>query len=408
MDANLLWDKAGDPEKSERYIEGTRRRFAGRPSRASAPTGALKLGHRTALDTDLMPQWLLVGASGQVIAGTNTKESGKQYREEESLWFQLVGRLGVPRGPRLHAGLPLALARGGMHLLVTSSWAGIPGSRRYMIQREQFLKLFRVPSGGCAGDIPVPGDDSAPVAAYPIGGGRVLITNDRPRDPHQGGWQYRVGATILQLPQLPTSDRWDEVRLVRRLGWISCNDSRVILAGLAPDGVVLCNERGIQWTDWVLRPTRSWHQACSPRAFAVGPNGHAVLAAWFDGKAMLVGFSPDGSERFRRHTPSVSAGDPNTLVVDGEGGTILSPPNELHAFGPDGTPRWALQRDSETEALALADGEAMYVDGKRLLVIGRSGKPTEVFESEARLVTAPAEHGGRWYVATAEALLKLK
>jgi hypothetical protein len=181
----------------------------------------------------------------------------------------------------------------------------------------------------------------------------------------------------------------------------------MIHAGASEAGVVLATDRGVQWTDWALRPTHSWPAECMPAALAVGRNGDAALVAEIDRSPWLVAFDAGGTERFRVEVPQSRGVYSDHVIVTDDGRTILSPPGSVLAFDRGGKLRWSLERRGDTAAVALADGHVLFEHAAGLLIADRDGSTRALWTAASPFAAAPVAHDDRWWVATADTLHEL-
>ncbi len=384
MSENPLWSGPEYPLKHpERLLELGRRAMAGREDPIPVPIGQLDARDTTKLSDEITPGRLLVGDQCVVVCS--------------GAFCQVIGPLGKARAELDSGASGLCLDRTGAHLLVT----GVP---RYAGDREQELQSRRMPGGSKVGYVYTdPRHEALEIHRFDD---LYLICSVAPRPRHSNS-KAEAGAMLIHAPSLGLPGIAGRLADVHRVAFSMSYGASMIRAGAGPSGPVFATDRGVQWKDWALRPTVSWPMECRPLAFAVGRSGDAALVAVIHREAWLVAFDADGTERFRVQVPQ-SHGDygPHVIVND-DGGVVLSPTGYLLAFDRAGSRRWAKQRDGINPAVLLADGHVMFGHRTGLWVADPDGTAREVWRGPAPLETSPVAHGGRWWVATADTLYEL-
>jgi len=367
----------------ERVLELGRRAMAGREGPPTVPTRELHVRDTTKLSDEVLPGWLLVGDQGVVVCSGG--------------FCQLIGPLGMARAELDSGASGLCLDRTGAHLLVTSlpRYGGDPWAE---------LQSRRMPGGGKVGYVYTdPRHEAHEIHRFDA---LYLICSVAPKPLHSRS-KAVAGAMLTHAPSLGLPGLAGRLTDVHRVAFSTSYGASMIRAGAGPSGPVLATDLGVEWKDWALRSTASWPMECRPLAFAVGRSGESALVAVIGLEEWLVAFDADGTERFRVKVPQSHDDYGPHVIVNDDGGVILSPAGYLLAFDRAGLRRWAKQRESINPAVLLADGHVMFGHRAGLWVADPGGATREVWRAPAPLETSPVAHGGRWWVATADELYEL-
>lgn len=372
-------DDARSVERDEQRARAAVAEHASVARLPSSPERPLSQRWATPLPEALLPDRVLAGPHGIVVAG-----------RQQCMLTDTSGRI-TGRAPRASAAL--ALSHDGRRLVTTSATAPT-------------VPVVGLPEGDDIGALDFPSRRTLTGVQH-WGDFFLLTAVARPRahaDELSQAW-----ATLSFLPRLPLRDR----KLVssplrnRTIATVFCEDSEIVLAAGNRAGVVLANEHGVQWTDWALRPTATWIRAQRPLAVATDPEGTAYLAAMVDGQPRLLVLDAQGRKRADIPLPDSARVPMSAPLVGPHGRVVLAPPGRVVAYDRDGNSPWEFSRTATSNPAALGGAAALVEHDGGLWVCAWDGQAHRVADLPEPLVAAPVEHDGIWYAASARALYAL-
>jgi hypothetical protein len=341
------------------------------------PGGTLSPKWQVDFGPDFQPRRLLAGPRGVVACGVFMHYEGR---------CRIVRWRGEVVGDVPNEAPGAALDRRGAHLLTTA---------------EDEPAVYRLSNGRGVGGLPVL---DRLVETHRFSSFYLFCTQYVPPWPSQAS--KKVGAELLFLPSVSARHLLGSRPVIQafKVGHIFSH-GEVVRGAAGPSGVVLATEHGLQWTDWMLQPTKLVRMSMRPVAIAVGPDEDVVLVTEIEDRPHLLVFAPDGSERARVVLPEAKV---SGLFIGEDNLAVVSADGYVRAFDMDGTVAWELSRQGKTAAVALDDEAVMFERDLGLWVRERSGTTRQIWTAPAPLTTSPVPYRHRWYVATANTLYALR
>ncbi|MEM6990520.1 MAG: hypothetical protein AAF721_08490 [Myxococcota bacterium] len=219
---------------------------------------------------------------------------------------------------------------------------------------------------------------------------------------HRSEESPTAGARLAFMPTLRPRARRSPVG-TRPVGFLQSIDSSSVIAAASPQGLTLATPRGVQWTDWALRPGADWRRTIDPLGLAMDDDGNAVLVAKIDRAPRLLVLDPLGGVK-ADVALSQATEYPDPPLLGRDGVIVLAPKGELIAYDQSGNVVWHFAREGTSAPLALGDAGILVEHAGQLWHTDWAGHAHPIANLPGPLTAGPAVHQGAWYVATADAV----
>ena len=348
--------------------------FAEEQSRIAAVPGS-ELAWSTAVEHT--PERLVAGPKCVAACGETT--------------CRLIGSSGELEGETPWARRGAVLDERGSHIVVGSEREG--------------PAVFRIPSGARAGVLG--GWGGHEVEDLQRWGGFHLVVTIEPPRLHSRA-PSRAGVQLLYLRNLWMRQRGGQVEPIgiRRVGQLVSPYTELVQAVGTRRGLVLATERGVQWTDWALRPGAVWRGAMQPERLSGDDDGFVGLVAVRERERELLLLDGSGQLCAEVALRSPGSGEPPPLI-SGKGVFVVAPPGELLAYDRDGAVAWHFSRNGASPPVSLGDLGLAIEHAGELWHCTWAGQARPIAVLPAPLTAAPVAYAGSWYVASQGAVHRL-